>query len=157
MSTVNLPFDGYPGGGRELLGRLRGDVARRGYGRKVLTWCDGRCAYCGLDMGVFEGWLQLSVDHVVPQQAIGAGVPADWVLDASNVVACCRSCNDLFNRDPGLTASPASLDAFYVLRDTLFAARRARIMERRAAERAWFDANVVPALGRPTGDYPHDD
>lgn len=157
MSIVSLPFDSYPGAGRKLLGRPTGDVARRGYGRKVLTWCDGRCTYCGLDMGGFEGWLQLSVDHVVPQQAIGAGVPADWVRDASNVVACCRSCNDLFNRDPGVTTIPATLDAFYELRDTLFAARRTRIIERRATEKAWFEANVLPDLGRPSGGKPHDD
>ncbi|MGD0862934.1 MAG: HNH endonuclease [Candidatus Limnocylindrales bacterium] len=142
FDTVDLPFASYPGSGQELLGPPHGDVARRGYGRDLLAWCGERCVYCGLDMSVFEGWLQLSVDHVVPQQAIGMGVPADWVLDRANVVACCRSCNDLFNRDPGVSVVPPSLEAFLELRDASFLQRRARINERRAAERAWFEENV---------------
>jgi 5-methylcytosine-specific restriction endonuclease McrA len=145
---VDLPFASYPGGGRELLGRPHGDVARRGYGRDILAWCGLHCVYCGLDMSKFEGWLQLSVDHVVPQQAIGMGIPADWVLDRTNLVACCRSCNDLFNRDPGVSAVPPSLEAFLELRDASFLGRRARIKERRAAEHAWFKKNVA----RPSRD-----
>jgi len=96
-------------------------------------------------MSVFEGWLQLSVDHVIPQQSIASGFPAAWVLDTTNIVACCRSCNDLFNRDPHVDAIPESIEAFYDLRDRLYLARRARIIERRAEERAWFEENVHPA------------
>ena len=96
-------------------------------------------------MSVFEGWLQLSVDHVIPQQSVASGFPAAWVLDATNIVACCRSCNDLFNRDPHVDAVPESIEAFYDLRDRLYHARRARIIERRAQERAWFENNVLPA------------
>ncbi len=139
-----LPFATYPSGGRSLVGRPKGDLARRGYGRDVLAWCGFDCAYCGLDMATFEGWLQLSVDHVVPQQATAVGFPADWILDAANLVACCRSCNDFNNRDPVVDPVPPTLDAFFDLRDRLYLARRARIIDRRADERAWFEANVVP-------------
>jgi hypothetical protein len=140
--AVDLPFTNYPGGGREPLGRPHGDVARRGDARALLDWCGRCCAYCGLDMSNFEGWLQLSVDHVVPQQTIGL-IPADWVLDRTNLVACCRSCNDLFNRDPGVTAVPTTPAAFFDLRDASFLRRRERIVERRAAEKAWFEENVL--------------
>jgi hypothetical protein len=145
VTIETLPFDSYPHGGRSLLGKAKGDLARRGYGRQALAWCDFACAYCGLDMSVFEGWLQLSVDHVIPQQSVTTGFPAAWVLDATNIVACCRSCNDLFNRDPHVDAVPESIVAFYDLRDRLYLARRARIIERRAEERAWFEDNVLPA------------
>jgi hypothetical protein len=145
--TTPLPFDGYPSGGRALLGRPKGDIARRGYARDVLAWCGFQCAYCGLDMSIFEGWLQLSVDHVVPQQATGVGFAREWVLDASNLVACCRSCNDLFNRDPVVDPVPAGLESFFDLRDRLYVARRARIIERRATERRWFEENVLPVAG----------
>ena len=64
--AIQLPFAAYPGHGRELLGRSHGDVARHGYARDILGWCDQECVYCELDMSTFEGWLQLSVDHVVP-------------------------------------------------------------------------------------------
>jgi hypothetical protein len=97
-------------------------------------------------MSNFEGWLQLSVDHVVPQQASGAGFPTEWVLDATNIVACCRSCNDLFNRDPVVDPVPPTLEGFHDLRDRLYLARRARIIERRAAERAWFEEHVLPVV-----------
>lgn len=77
------PFDGYPEGGRSLLGKPRsGDSsARRGYGRDVLRYCRYQCAYCALDMTKFEGWLQLLVDHVVPQQMVALGFPGEWILD----------------------------------------------------------------------------
>ncbi len=97
------PFARYPDGGRSLLGRPRwGDgTARHSYGLQVHEWCGFRCAYCGLDLGTFEGWLQLSVDHVVPQQMVGAGYTREWVEDTINIVAACGACNGLFNRDPG--------------------------------------------------------
>lgn len=151
--TSALPFDAYPSGGRVLLGKPKGDLARRGYGRDALAWCGFQCAYCGLDMSTFEGWLQLSVDHVVPQQATASGFPAEWVLGATNLVACCRSCNDLFNRDPVVDPLPPTLDAFYQLRDRLYLARRARIIERRAKERVWFEENVL-ALATQTPKSP---
>lgn len=143
-----LPFNDYPSGGRALLGKPKGDLARRGYGRDALAWCGFHCAYCGLDMSTFEGWLQVSVDHVVPRQATAIGFPSQWVLDATNLVACCRTCNDLFNRDPVLDPLPPTLEAFYALRDRLYLARRGRIIERRAAERRWFEENVLPLAAR---------
>jgi hypothetical protein len=148
VTIETLPFDSYPEGGRLPLGKPKGDLARRGYGRDVLAWCGFACAYCGLDMSVFEGWLQLSVDHVIPQQSVANGFPSAWVLDATNIVACCRSCNDLFNRDPHVDAVPESLEAFYDLRDRLYLARRARIVERRAHEREWFEENVLRAAAK---------
>ena len=141
-----LPFGVYPHGGRELLGKPRwGDgTARRSYGVKALEWCGHRCAYCGLDMSTFEGWLQFSIDHVIPQQMKAAGYPTEWILDAINVVASCLACNGYFNRDPVLGDVPATLAAFCDLRDRVFLERRARIVERRAAEQAWFNEHIRP-------------
>jgi hypothetical protein len=149
-----LPFTMYPNAGRRLLGRPKGDVARRGYGRQVLAWCGFECAYCRLDMTTFEGWLQLSVDHVIPQQAIAVGFPEDWVLDTANIVACCRPCNDLFNRDPVIEPRPGAIGEFWDLRDRLFLMRRARIIERRNSEKAWFLEHVPPQLTKPSISRP---
>jgi hypothetical protein len=142
----SLPFDRYPGAGRSLLGPPpTGDgTARHGYGLQALPWAGYRCAYCGLDMSTFEGWLQLSIDHVVPQQMVGAGYPREWILDAINVVAACGACNGYFNRDPVLGDPPTTLDGFCALRDRVFVERRERILKRRQVERAWFDAHVDP-------------
>lgn len=111
---------------------------------KALEWCGYRCAYCGLDMSTFDGWLQLSIDHVIPQQMQGAGYPAEWVLDAINVVAACMACNGYFNRDPVVDAVPATLEAFCVIRDRVFLERKERILTRRDVERSWFAANIRP-------------
>lgn len=142
----DLPFGAYPQGGRVLLGKPRwGDgTARRSYGVEALRWCGYRCAYCGLDMATFEGWLQLSVDHVIPQQMQSAGYPTAWVLDSINLVAACMACNGYFNRDPVIGEVPTTLDAFCDLRDRLFQERRARIVARRSEERAWFDVQIKP-------------
>src|SRR5688500_7473505 len=115
----------YPGAGRELLGPPKwGDgTARRSYGRNVRSRWAFRGAYCGLDMSTFEGWLQLSVDHVVPQQMLKSGWAALWVQDQVNLVPCCMACNALFNRDPVPGAVPETLDAFLLVRDALFVRR----------------------------------
>jgi hypothetical protein len=146
---VDLPFAAYPGSGRKLLGKRRwGDgTARRSYGVKALEWCGYRCAYCRLDMSTFEGWLQLSIDHVIPQQSQGAGYPAEWILDATNLVAARLACNGYFNRDPVLDAVPLTLEAFYDIRGRVFRQRKGRMLARREAELVWFNAHI-----RPVGD-----
>jgi hypothetical protein len=149
MTEADLPFATYPGGGRTLLGPPRsGDgTARHAYGLQVHEWCEFRCAYCGLDLGTFEGWLQLSIDHVVPQQMVRAGYPREWVVDTVNIVACCMACNGMFNRDPAVGAVPANLDEFLAIRDALFLQRRARITERRRIERDWYEQHITPRVG----------
>jgi hypothetical protein len=144
--TGDLPFPSYPQGGRTLLGKPRwGDgTARRSYGVKALEWCGYRCAYCGLDLSTFEGWLQLSIDHVIPQQMQAAGYPPEWVLDAINVVAACMACNGYFNRDPVVGEVPTTLDAFCDIRDRIFSERKARILQRRETERVWFNTHIRP-------------
>jgi hypothetical protein len=142
----DLPFDGYPRGGRSLLGKPRwGDgTARRSYGVDALRWCGYKCAYCGLDMSTFDGWLQLSIDHVIPQQMQGVGYPTEWVLDAINIVAACGACNGYFNRDPVIGGIPLTLDAFCDVRDRVFRERKARILARRSTEQSWFDDHIKP-------------
>ena len=95
-------------------------------------------------MSTFEGWLQLSIDDVIPLQPQGAGYPAEWILDAINVVAACMACNGYSNRDPVLDAVPVTLEAFCDIRDRVFGERKARILARRATERAWFDNHIRP-------------
>lgn len=143
---VALPFVAYPQGGRTLLGKPRwGDgTARRSYGVEALKWCGYRCAYCGLHMSTFSGWLQLSIDHVIPQQMQTAGYPSDWVLDAINIVAACGACNGYFNRDPVMGEVPLTLEAFCEVRDRVFVERRDRIQARRAIEQAWFEDHIKP-------------
>jgi hypothetical protein len=140
-----LPFAKYPGAGRVLIvaPMPSGGTARRGYARELLAWCGFRCSYCGLDMTTFEGWLQLSVDHVVPSAAAKIGIPTVWLDNAVNKVACCRPCNDLFNRDTEVDTCPTSLDEFLAVRDSTFVRRRQCILERRQTEKAWFLANAT--------------
>lgn len=145
-----LPFGDYPQGGRVLLGKPRwGDgTARRSYGVEALRLCGYRCAYCGLDMSTFDGWLQLSIDHVIPQQMQTIGYPSEWVLDSINVVAACMACNGYFNRDPVIGVVPTTLEEFCDVRDRVFQQRKARILARRSDERDWFDSNIKAARTR---------
>lgn len=145
-----MPFDAYPQGGRVLLDKpWWGDgTARRSYGVEVLRWCGFRCAYCGLDMSTFDGWLQLSIDHVIPQQMQSVGYPPQWVLDSINLVAACMACNGYFNRDPVIGEVPMTLEAFGDLRDRVFTERSVRIRDRRSKERTWFDGHINPRSER---------
>ncbi len=75
-----------------------------------------------------------------------SGWPKEWVLDLINVVASCMTCNGLFNRDPAAGDTPASLEAFLAIRDEMFIKRRARILERREAEQAYFESEIAPSV-----------
>ncbi|MCV0384727.1 MAG: HNH endonuclease [Erythrobacter sp.] len=148
----SLPFDRYEGGGRRPLGKPRqGDLtARHGYGPHVFAQCGFECVYCGLDMREsFESWLQLSVDHVIPRQMVSRGYPMHLVEDITNLVTCCRACNDFGNRFVVPDAPPATDEAFFDLRDRVFRQRRAAIAIRRKQERAIFEKLPVMGPGRP--------
>jgi hypothetical protein len=96
--------------------------------------------------GSYEAWLDLSVDHVVPQHLIKAGWPPDWVLDLINLVTCCRACNEFLNgyRVPSLQA-PLSVDAFASVRDQVFGEKLQHAQTRHSVERERF------AAARPAG------
>lgn len=147
-SQTGTPFDGYHGGGRTRLGKPKqGDLtARHGYGPPVFEQCGYWCVYCGLDMAAsFENWLQLSVDHVVPRQMKDAGFDAALIEDITNLVTCCRACNDFGNRYTVLGEPPATDAAFYDVRDRVFTERKAMILAKREQERAIFAK--LPATG----------
>jgi len=145
---TGVPFDCYEGGGRRRLGRPKqGDLtARHGYGPPVFQQCGYLCVYCGLDMGAsFENWLQLSVDHVIPRQMARAGFPAELVEDITNLVTCCRACNEFGNRYIVTAPAPTSDAEFYELRDQVFIERKSMILAKREQERTLF--SKVPAIG----------
>ena len=115
-----LPFRGYEDGGRRLLGRpSAGDgSSRRGYGVPVFEQCGALCVYCGLG-GSYEGWLNLSVDHVVPRgDGKKLGYPVEWIEAITNLVTCCRACNEFLNGYRVKEQPPETLDGFYDLRDS---------------------------------------
>ena len=151
LRVVNpsVPFARYEGGGCQLLGipAERDGTARHGYGPPVFAACGYHCAYCGFDMASpYESWLNLSVDHVVPQHLTKASWPREWVLDLINLVTCCRACNEFLNgyrlTDPTL---PQSLDAFVQLRDRVFAEKLIHAQKRHSVERERY------AAARPAG------
>ena len=137
-----LPFHGYEGGGRRLLGRPAGGNAssRRGYGVPVFKQCGTKCVYCGHG-GTYEAWLNLSVDHVVPR---GDGkkldYPVEWIEDITNLVTCCRACNEFLNGYRVTEPPPATLDEFFDLRDRHFALKREWVIARHERERGWYDS-----------------
>jgi hypothetical protein len=148
-SEQSVPFGRYESGGRQLLGipAERDGTARHGYGPPVFAACGYQCAYCGFDMASpYEAWLNLSVDHVVPQHLARAGWPREWVLDLINLVTCCRACNEFINayRVQEL-APPSSLEAFVALRDRVFAEKLTHGQKRHSIERERY------AAARPTG------
>lgn len=146
--TDDLPFARYEGAGCHLLGipPQRDGTARHGYGPPVFAQCGYACVYCGLDMRAsFERWLQLSVDHVVPRQMKDRGYEASWVEDITNLVTCCRACNDFGNRFVVNDPPPITHEAFLDLRDRVFRERRAATIAKRMQERAIYEK--PPALG----------
>jgi len=141
------PFDSYPHGGRALLGRVKGANCRREYGLRFMQVTgQTACAYCGLDFAAaYENWLQMALDHVVPSSVCkGFSLPDEWADDSSNKVLACAACNGFDNRYRVSVQAecPLTLEAFYALRDRIFAERKARIAERHRTEREFFERRL---------------
>ena len=146
MTNPELPFAAYPEKSGELLRRPSGNGARHGYVLDLqrLTKQDS-CAYCGVSLvDTFEHWLLICGDHVVPKSECNRlGVPKDWRDSCSNLVLCCRGCNEFDNyyslswdENPGNW----TIQRFKSLREKVFLDRKARILRRRDEEIAFFNA-----------------
>jgi 5-methylcytosine-specific restriction endonuclease McrA len=140
-----VPFDRYPGEGRELLGRVAGANCRHEYGLAFMQRTgQTRCAYCDADFAAsYETWLTMALDHVVPASVCDSmAIPENWGEDYSNRVLACAACNGFRNRYSPIDniAWPTTLEAFYDLRDRIFAQRRKLIADSHKAERAFFDS-----------------
>lgn len=141
---MTQPFDSYPQGGRALLGVITGDNCRYGYGNDFMRLTgQTRCAYCGRDLtATYEDWLDMALDHVAPRSVCFAwDVPAEWREDAANRALACAACNAFGNRYPaaGFTP-PATVEAFFDVRDRIFEERKILIAERHVVERAFFES-----------------
>jgi len=140
--TDDLPFGRYRGGGRALITDLRipKGSARHDYGPPIFAMCGYQCAYCGYDMAEpYRAWLNLSVDHVVPDYLVEQGHRADWVRNAANLVTCCRACNEFLNGYRVLDTPPSTEEGFFALRDRCFHDKRARALARHRAEEERYD------------------
>jgi hypothetical protein len=139
-----LPFDSYPGSGRQLPGPSKGASARHEYGLELMRQTGQRCcAYCGTDLtATYQIWLTLVVDHVVPVSVCkAAGILGEWYWDLSNTVLACGACNGFCNRyRPSFTVTPPeTLAGFHDLRDMIFGERKRLIEKRHGEERHFFN------------------
>ena len=101
-------------------------------------------AYCGADFAAsYTTWLTMALDHVVPTSVCNSlGVPDEWKEDCSNKVLACGACNGFRNRyKPSIdVVQPLTLEAFYRLRDHIFAERKALIAASHESDRAFFES-----------------
>jgi hypothetical protein len=150
-----LPFESYPGGGRKLLGHVKGANCRHEYGLQFMKVTgQTKCAYCSMDFTEsYDNWLQMALDHVVPSGVGKAkGIDKDgctnWLDDSSSKVLACATCNTLDNRH-ALTDSefcPSSVEDYFDLRDRVFSRRKTIVWRKRLAERRFFEGNVFNLL-----------
>ena len=80
------PFDQYPGGGRQLLGKMTGANCRHEYGLKLQKLTGQTCcAYCRVSLVEdYYRWLLMSVDHVIPSGAGKlVGITQGWLMGSS--------------------------------------------------------------------------
>lgn len=140
---MELPFVAYPHNGRKLLGPVKGDTCRHGYGLKFMQKTrQTTCAYCGLDFAAsYTNWLTMALDHVVPVSVCHAlNLPLEWQEDCVNKVLACAACNEFRNRyKPSEPIEvPNSVDEFCVLRDRIFMERKELIAKSHEKEQAVF-------------------
>jgi len=70
----------------DLTGTSLADYGKTTYERYNFT-----CVYCGFDGRSFDGWMQLSIDHVRPKSCGGTD-------DLDNLVVACRARNSITSR-----------------------------------------------------------
>jgi hypothetical protein len=97
----------------------------------------------------YESWLDVSVDHVVPQSTAWQGRGKAWIRDIFNLVTCCRACNEFLNQYTVRDKEPATVDEFTTLRDQVFAAKREKARKRHDDERVTFEHLRETERGRP--------
>jgi hypothetical protein len=155
MIIEELPFDTYPRGGREPIGRRPGSNTRHHDAPEFMKLTGvTSCAYCGLDFTAsFDNWLSMTFDHVVPQSVCkNLGIVIGLVQDYSNHVLACAACNGYCNRykPEESCAAPLTPTEFYNLRDKIFLERRNLILPAREAEKKFFDAKPWESEDRKT-------
>lgn len=113
----------------KLSGTALGDYGAEVFQRDFFT-----CVYCGFDGRLFDSWMQLSVDHIRPQQAGG-----DNSLE--NLATACKACNSITSR---MKFAPES-NLKQIVKD-----KRERVGQRRKVFYDWWLDNVAPGyLDRP--------
>lgn len=152
LESLVKPFAYYPQEGRALLGPVGNGTCRHDYGLRFMRITGQTCcAYCGMDFAAdYRNWLQMALDHVVPTRTgTTKCIPGKWLDDASNKVLACAACNGFQNRYklPEDEPCPATLEAFYELRDRVFLERKARVEQSHLRERAFFNKHPWATTG----------
>ena len=123
-----------------------GANCRHGYGIPIVKHYGPSCAYCGKDLSEsYDAWLDLSVDHVVPRQAIGnkkwgtTETYINWIESLANLVPCCRACNEFLNGYRVSDNAPPDEGAFLILRNKVLREKREKALARHQLEIASYD------------------
>lgn len=148
---MSAPFDRYKNEGKVPLGAPKtGDgTSRHGYGPEVFDQCGWHCAYCDRPLlERYESWLDVSVDHVIPQSTPWHGAGKPWIRDIFNLVTCCRACNEFLNQHIVRNPEPATVEEFTTLRDQVFAAKREKARKRHDQERVKFERLLEAERGQ---------
>jgi hypothetical protein len=118
-----------------------GGNCRHGYGIPIVECHGSLCAYCGKDMAEsYDAWLDLSVDHVVPECAFAKWGEEcrGWSWSYANVVPCCRACNEFLNGYRVRDSAPTDKDSFLNLRDKVLEDKRRRALDRHEQEQRFY-------------------
>jgi hypothetical protein len=114
-----------------------GSDCRHGYGIPIVERHGSCCAYCGKDMAEsYDAWLDLSVDHVVPECTFAKWGDdcRSWAWTYANAVPCCRACNEFLNGYRVTESAPTDEDSFLDIRDKVLEEKRKRALDRHAKE-----------------------
>lgn len=97
--------------------------ALTGYGTQIFERDCYICQYCNLDGRLFENWLLLTIDHIIPRAQKGSN-------DPNNLVTACTVCNTLENR--------AKIESFEQ--------KKKLILAKREEYRKWWEQNIKPRI-----------
>ena len=101
---------------------------------KVLERDNYTCVYCGFDGRLFDNWMQLSWDHLLPTSQGGKD-------ELENLATACLSCNSITSR---MRISPGET------REEILTKKREHVAQRRKEYYArWLDSVAKRYLDRP--------
>jgi len=88
------------------------------------------CQYCGFDGSSFDNWLQMSLDHILPQSCGGTD-------EENNLIPSCRACNSFM--------SAMKFEKGKNIKDIL-TIKRERVHESRMSNFLNWEKDVVPYI-----------
>jgi hypothetical protein len=102
--------------------------------REIFSRDNYTCQYCGYNGKQFQNWLQLTIDHIIPQRIGGNN-------ESNNLVTCCHKCNSI----TGYSREMMEIDKS-MAREEILKLKKDYVQKSSESYKEFWKAQVAPEL-----------